>query len=355
MIKKIAWNTFKNTGDINTFVKYHSEAVYSIGATAKKGATIVSQKITCGEKENTSPYGDIKNIESGTFIVTATDNRGLTTTQEIEKGFIEYIKPSIVATGSAPTSVTAMEITLDGMCYAGSFGAVNNDITIYYRYAAVNYPYGDWVALTYKPSYDSFSVTISLTDFDYQLGYNFEARIVDKLNDVTGAEIHLKNVPVFDWGENDFNFNVPVNMKVGHIDYNLYGLCRALTEAFNVPCTAIAGTNYSSVSFSASIVGNCMRCNLSATRNSATPTSLIDNEKVCEVAIKHDGKIQDMLNVSFGNGSTGGLASFYTTEVSQTTETLSFSIYLASTAQANTSFNTFFIIPVTLNLNKFVD
>lgn len=344
------------TGNINSFIKYHSQAVYNIGATAHKGASIVEQWIECGTKKNTSPLGSLENIDGDFFKLYAKDSRGRASSLEVEKNIIDYFKPTINANADAPTSVQDMRVTLKGNCFNESFGAKANTIKLYYRYAAVNYNYGAWVAVNDFDIIDNeFTAIISLTDIDYQLGYNFEARITDSLNDVVSAEIRIKTKPVFDWSAEDFNFNVPVNMKVGHIDYNLYGLARAMTQAFNFDCLTIAGNNYSTADVSASLVGNCLRCNLKATRSAATGGALVTNEKVCEVTIYHDEKIAGMLNISFGNGSTGGVASFYTTEVSQTAESLTFSIYAASTAQSDTSFNTFFIVPVTINLNKFID
>jgi hypothetical protein len=137
--------------------------------------------------------------------------------------------------------------------------------------------------------------------------------------------------------------------------FNLQGLCNALTNAYNLSCTTIGGSAYSSANVSATLTGNCLRCRLTATRSSATPAPLITNEKVCTVTINHGGKINGFLNVSFGNGGTGGVASFYTSEGTQTDSSISFSIYIASTAQSDTSFDTLFIMPVTININNFVD
>lgn len=347
------------TGDINTLIKYHNTAVYSIGASGRKGATIVSQYIKNGDVVNTSPYGEFTNVESNIFEISATDNRGVTLTQTVETKWTEYFKPTIVATATAPTSVKDMQVTIDGNCFYGAFSeaaaAQNNSFTLSYRYAAVNYDLGEWIEVDYTPTFDMYSHTITLTDVDYRLGYNFQAKIADSLNTVESTVIRINTIPVFDWSADDFNFNVPVNMQVGHINYNLYGLAKAMTQASNFTCITTSGDNYLTTSFSASLVGNCLRCNLSATRNAATGGALVTNEKVCDVTISHNEKISGMLNVSFGNGSTGGVASFYTTEISQTAETLSFAVYLASTAQSDTSFNTFFIVPVTINLDKFVD
>ena len=52
-----------------------------------------------------------------------------------------------------------------------------------------------------------------MTGLDYQTTYTFQARIVDSIETVTTNEISVKAAPVFDWGQDDFNFNVPVTIQ----------------------------------------------------------------------------------------------------------------------------------------------
>lgn len=53
--------------------------------------------------------------------------------------------------------------------------------------------------------------------FDYQKAYTFQVRAIDGTASVTLSTavveyIVQKGTPVFDWGENDFKFNVPVDL-----------------------------------------------------------------------------------------------------------------------------------------------
>ena len=50
--------------------------------------------MVCGDKSITSNSGTINAIESGKFIITATDSRGFTTTQTVSKTIVEYVKPT---------------------------------------------------------------------------------------------------------------------------------------------------------------------------------------------------------------------------------------------------------------------
>ena len=56
------------------------------------------------------------------------------------------------------------------------------------------------------------AATISLSDLDYTKAFAFEVVVSDKIATVTKAVTLPKGIPVFDWGENDFNFNVPVKI-----------------------------------------------------------------------------------------------------------------------------------------------
>ena len=73
-----------------------------------------------------------------------------------------------------------------------------------------------------EPKYNnnSYTATVNLTGLDYQKTYSIEASIKDTLTSyVYATEKKINTTPVFDWGENDFNFNVPVTMRGVELDY----------------------------------------------------------------------------------------------------------------------------------------
>jgi hypothetical protein len=43
--------------------------------------------------------------------------------------------------------------------------------------------------------------------------YTFQAKAVDRLEEILSAEKVVSTIPVFDWGHDDFNFNVPVTIQ----------------------------------------------------------------------------------------------------------------------------------------------
>ena len=117
-----------------------------------------------------------------------------------------------------------MTLSMSGNYYRGSFGAYSNTLTISYRYReATQAAYGSWTTIpssSYTVSSSSYSGSgISLgTDFDYQKSYIFQIRAVDGTSDyplttVTKEITVQRGTPVFDWGENDFDFHVPVKIS----------------------------------------------------------------------------------------------------------------------------------------------
>lgn len=98
-------------------------------------------------------------------------------------------------------------------------------------------------------------------------------------------------------------------------------------------------------------MGNCLRVSFSASRSSETSGN-ITNEDVCTIEINHGGKIASIYNVSFSGGSSGGNSQFITT-VSSSSEVATITVRLAAVAQSSSTFNAYFIVPVSLNLEAF--
>lgn len=141
---------------------------------------------------------------------------------------------------------------VSGNFFRGSFGAYSNTLTLKYRYkkSGGSFPSSiqtledgsttdanGWITVapvkitigtkTYKttntlllqsyPETDADGTTI-YPGFDYQNDYIFEVKATDGANayvltSVTKTETVKKGIPVYDWGENDFNLNVPLMLN----------------------------------------------------------------------------------------------------------------------------------------------
>lgn len=341
------------TGDSNVFIKYYSNAQISTGAAARKNTTLKSQKVTCGAKSISTATGLIGDVESATFIFSATDNRGNTTTQTVNKTLINYVKLTCNLDVPLPSAEGETALTITGNYFDGSFGTVSNTLTVEYRVKENNGDYGAWTAATATKSGNTYRAIVNITGLDYQKYYTYQARAIDQLATVNSSEEKVKTLPVFDWGESDFNFNVPVKITDGSKVYNVLGLCKAMSAPYQLEATTTSGSNYTVQDVSAWLMGNTLRCHFYVQRNSATETGNITNEKVLSYRIKHDGKIESAISPAFGNGTTGGIAQFYTTNLAYDDTYITFDVELAATGGAYTQFGTYFAIPVALNLDKY--
>ena len=195
------------TGDSSKFIKYYSNAAVATGAAARNSATLNSYKITCGAKSLTTTSGTINAVESGPFTFSATDSRGYTTTQTVNKTLIEYIKLTCSLNAGAPTTAGVATLQISGNYFNGSFGAVANTLTVQYRYKTQGGTYGSWTETTATKSGNTYNATATISGLDYQATYVFQARAVDKLITISTDEQARRTIPIFDWGKNDFKVN----------------------------------------------------------------------------------------------------------------------------------------------------
>lgn len=204
------------TGDSNKLVKYFSNATANASYSALKGASIASYSVaSAGRTYNTIP-ATFEAVEASSFTFTAVDSRGNTTTKEITKTLVNYIKLTANLEATNPTGEGTMTVRVFGNYFNGSYGNSANTLTVQYRLAENGGAWGAWQTIEATPSGNSYdaSATISV---NYQSAYTVQARAVDALMNVESATKKVKSTPVFDWGENDFKFNVDVFNKLGQL------------------------------------------------------------------------------------------------------------------------------------------
>lgn len=206
-------------------VKYFSEVAYDIGAVARKGASIASIAVVNGERTNTTTGGTFDNIVSSLFTFSATDTYGRTTTPaEMElspTNWVNYVKLTSNIKLSEMAADGDVEVTVSGKYFNGSFGAQNNTLSLVCTAVPTR---GDTVTKTLtniSPSMSGNDYTYSFT-FDglsYTNAYTMTVVVTDKLMSATSGSSVVAPEPIFDWGREDFNFNVPVAIQ-GDLDLN---------------------------------------------------------------------------------------------------------------------------------------
>lgn len=201
------------TGDSSKLVKYYSTAKVTSNATGAYGATIKSQSIKCGSKTVSSSPASFPNVETFTFTFSATDSRGYTTTKNLTAtNVVDYCKLTAYIGNETPAADGTYTFKVKGNYFNDSFGAVNNTLTVNYRWKVSGGTFSNWQSMTLSISGNTYVASASLSGLDYQTTYIFQAQATDKLMAVDTGEKAIKSKPTFDWSGEDFAFNVPVTI-----------------------------------------------------------------------------------------------------------------------------------------------
>ena len=206
------------TGDVNKIIKGYNYISASMNTAALKGATITSQSIKCGDKTVSGKTATFTNVDTATFVFTVKDSRGNTRTQTVTKTLINYVNLTCNMAVNKPTVDGKTTLKVNGNYFNGSFGAVANTLQVQYRYKENDGAYGNWINATATITNNTYSATVNITGLNYRNAYTFQARAIDKISTggIESAAKRVKATPVFDWGENDFKFNVDVCDKYGN-------------------------------------------------------------------------------------------------------------------------------------------
>lgn len=202
--------TVELTGNAQNFIRYCSDILCTIAVDVLHGASIVEKKI--GGVVVDAESRTIENFTGYSVAFWAKDSRGYTASYYVGLGI--YTVPYVILTNNAeikrtdPTGGNAI-LTLKGNCYSGSFGEVDNALSIQYR---VNN--GDPITTHPQINEDhTYYVTIELSGLDYTQSHTIQVDACDELLEPVSKTLTLsKGIPVFDWGEEDFSFHVPVEL-----------------------------------------------------------------------------------------------------------------------------------------------
>ena len=201
--------TIALTGDDSKLVRYYSTALCTITATAKNSATISAKKI--GGTAVSEDTRSISKIEQDSVAFYAKDSRGYEASANVGFTLVPYVLLTNNSSGQRtdPTSGNA-KLAIKGDFYNGSFGAVDNALTIKYRIAESGGSYGSYVSVTPTVNGNAYTASVALSGLDYESKYNIQIVAADKLASVTKTVVILRGIPVFDWGKNDFAVHMPV-------------------------------------------------------------------------------------------------------------------------------------------------
>ena len=195
--------TIALTGDASVLVRGQSHALCSLTAEAKNGASVADTRVA---GVSVTDSCTIEAIETDRVVFHLTDSRGFTVTQTVQLPMVDYVPLTCNAAvkRTDPVSGGAL-LTLSGQCFAGSFGAADNPLTLQCQVGEQT--------LTAQPAVgvdNSYYVAFTLSDLDYTCAHTLTVTATDALEGVTRTLTLPRGEPVFDWGERDFRFHVPV-------------------------------------------------------------------------------------------------------------------------------------------------
>ena len=198
------------TGDENKLIKYYSRVKFSITSSPKNSSGTKSININYNGNSFTGGSGNswtdyFSDVVSGSYRCSVTDTRDFTTSVDINKTLINYVKITCALSVSNPTASGECTLTIKGNYFNGSFGSTNNTLTVQYKQNG-----GNWTNATATLNGNTYTATVKLTGLDYTQTYMFQAKATDKLANATTAEKRVKSTPIFDWGSDNFHFHVPV-------------------------------------------------------------------------------------------------------------------------------------------------
>lgn len=215
-IKDVNETTIALTGDDSKLIKFYSNAQATTGSETYKYATILSETITNGGKTKLTNTATSNAVTDSVFIFYVQDSRKNDTTTVIdvaqEGNWLDYVKLSCNTQPSNPTAEGNMTLNIKGNYWNDSFGAVDNELILQYRMGVVGAEFGEWVTLTPTIDGNTYNIDLDISGLDYQSTYAFEVQASDKLATLPVKSFKVQTRTIFDWSDEDFQFNVPVQV-----------------------------------------------------------------------------------------------------------------------------------------------
>jgi hypothetical protein len=215
--------TIALTGDNRKLIRFFSIAYASMSATAQGDASI-DQDLYVIRNGNRVEYGTeatFDSVESNTFTFSAQDSKGSIGSKTVAPTMVNYVRLTCDIENTRPDASGNMDVRCTGMYFSGSFGAVENTLSVYCRYKVQGaYEWSDPIEMTIVPNGNYYGAYASfvIEDYDYRNAYVFDCIAQDKLTTYSSMQNAVKSLPVFHWGENDFVFEVPVTFNAGSSD-----------------------------------------------------------------------------------------------------------------------------------------
>lgn len=198
------------TKDPEVVVRYRSKVRCTYRVSTLYGATVESVVINGVNVGSDSGSYDFEKADTGTYTIVVTDSRGYTYRLARSLTLIEYVEltNNAVITRTDPTSGNAI-LSIQGNYFDGTFGKTDNYLSVAYQIGTTGSMWG----LEPIISDNEFTVSAEISGLDYTRNYTIIVTVRDALTKIEKKLTVKKGIPIFDWGENDFQFHVPVSFE----------------------------------------------------------------------------------------------------------------------------------------------
>lgn len=203
------------TGNPYLLVRYASAAKATCVAAAKKGASVVSVVWKNGSQTKTGTDVIFYGVESGKFVIEITDSRGITSYTTITKEIVEYFPISCNLGNVEASAGGNISFSVSGEFFNAMIGKAQNYATIGYRIYEKGTTPPRVTFFTPDQSGHTFSAFVNVEGLDYQKTYTLDVYANDAITYSRTMSTDVNVLPLFDWGKDDFKFNVPVNFEKG--------------------------------------------------------------------------------------------------------------------------------------------
>ena len=203
-------------GNDKSIMVHYSDWYYNLNAQAQKGATIQSISVTDKLTTKNTGAGTFIDVNYGVLFYEVIDSRGYKKSGAITLPSFTYTELTCNISGEL-NALGDLDIEINGNSFNGRFAASSdsyNTLTLEYRWKTAGGAYSDWIKTGAITSIEhKYRGEVKLEGLGYRNSYVIQARITDKIKTVYSTEQTILSYPLFDWGANDFNFNVPVSFN----------------------------------------------------------------------------------------------------------------------------------------------
>lgn len=206
----------------------YSDMKVSVIATAQKERTIEKISVSNGGKtieqeydQAASNYIVLEDIQTNNLSIKVIDSAGGSNEVNTTVDLIPYVPLTCNIDVSdtvhdESTDATETYFLVSGTYYNGYLGRTPNTLNASFRYRINDEAWTDWYSTSVSKVAEGYTISSIVITADYRALIELEVNVNDALTS------HIKTyttqtIPVYDWSEEDFNFNVPVTIQGGSV------------------------------------------------------------------------------------------------------------------------------------------